>query len=246
MKPAPGVERAFLDLEHASPVLQGLLRPLLVRALQDPAIMRQLGSAGLSQHLTALGQLLTSEPARSHGPALPPLETFLHLAAGKALEDVEEAYRFTKALDAPLGARVAAGLSRVVQQAPSRASLGTLSLLALARLLALAYADLPFVEYVRRGGTIDPFLPEVSPEPSSFVGELVEVVTLAEEQEDNEDGRVFVTIGRVLEASASHVVIETLREGDERPGGRLRLSMDHIVTLRPLSGASPSREFEAG
>ena len=63
MTAALGVERAFQDLETAPPLLQGLLRPVLVRALRDPAIMRQLGSStALSQHLTVLGRVLTSEP----------------------------------------------------------------------------------------------------------------------------------------------------------------------------------------
>jgi len=229
MKPAHGVERAFLDLEQASPLLQGLLRPLLLRALQDPAIMRELGSAALSQHLTVLGQVLTSEP----------------LAVGEALEDIEAAYRFSQGLEPPLRGRVEAGLRRVSRQAPARNGRGPLSLLALGRLLALAYSDLPFVDHVCRGGAVEAFLPEVSPELSNFVGELVEVVTVAGEHDDNEDGRVFVTTGRVLEVSASHVVIEALRDADERPGSRLLLGLADIVSMRTLSNQSSPREFKA-
>lgn len=229
MKPAHGVERAFRDLEDASPLLQGLLRPLLVRALQDPAIMHQLGAAALSQHLTVLGQVLTSEPA---------------LALGGNVGDVEAAYRFTQSLEAPLRARIEASLSRVLQQTPARAGDGTISLLALARLLALAFSDLPLVEHVRRGGALEPFLPEVSPELAGFEGELVEVTVVGEH--DDETGRVFVTIGRVLEVLPSHVLIETLREGDGRPGSRLLLDMTHIVAMRTLSSESSCREFKAG
>ena len=233
MTAALGVERAFQDLEAAPPLLQGLLRPVLVRALQDPAIMRQLGStAALSQHLTVLGRVLTSEP----------------LAVGQELEDVEAAYRFSQGLEPTLRARVEAGLSRVLERAHAPADHGPLNLLALARLLALAFSNLPFVEHLLAGGAAERFLPEASPELAGFVGELVEVVTVVtvSEQEGNEAGNVVVTIGRALEVSERHVLVETLRDGDERPGSRLLLATAQIVSMRTLSEGSPARSFKAG
>lgn len=230
MTAALGVERAFQDLEAAPPRLQGLLRPVLLRALRDPAIMRQLGSAALSQHLTVVGQVLTSDP----------------IAVGQDLEDIEAAHRFSQGLEPPLRARVEAGLSRVLQRAPARSGHGSLSLLALARLLALAFSNLPFVEHVLAGAALEPFLPDVAPELAGFVGELVEAITVVGEAEDNEGDNRFVTIGRVLEVSEGHVLIETLRDGDERPGSRLRLDTARIVAMRTLSEGSSARSFKAG
>lgn len=87
--------------------LQGLLRPVLVRALQDPTLMRQLGSTALSQHLMLLGHVLTSDPERA------PSKAFVHLAAGHDVEDVEEVYRFARDLDAALQ-----GQGRVLEASP--------------------------------------------------------------------------------------------------------------------------------
>lgn len=245
MTQALGVEQAFQDLEHASPVLQGLLRPVLVRALQDPALMRQLGSAALSQHLSMLGEILTSMPAQNVGSQPPPRKTYVHLAGGEAVEDVEDAYRFAESLEAPLRTRVEAGLSQAFQLAATGQGQGGVSLLALARLLALAFSNRPFVEHVLLGGPIEPFLPTEGGASVSFVGELVEVVALVGEQDSGEARHVFVSVGRVLELSPTHVLLETLRE-DERPGSRLLLALAHIVSMRTLSTDSSSRSFRAG
>jgi len=56
---------------------------------------------------------------------------------------------------------------------------------------------------------------------------------------------VFVTVGRVLEMSPGHVLLETLRD-DGRPGSRLLLSVGQVVAMRTLSGDSLFRAFEAG
>lgn len=282
MTQAHGVEQAFQSLEDAPPVLRGLLRPVLVRALQDAALMRQLASGDLSQHLALLGQVLetTAGPGSS---ALPLPKTFLHLAIGEDVEDIEQAYRLTQSLEPPLRARVEGGLSRAFQIAADRSEYRGVGLLALARLLALAFSNLPFVEHVLGGGSIEPFLPPagakkapsksrakskpkparkgsaqtsratagssdegaVSPDPASLVGRLVEVVAVVREAESSEAGRVFVAIGRVLEVSPGHVLLETLRDG-ERPGSRLLLGMADIVALRALSSDSLPLAFEAG
>ncbi|HEU5073100.1 MAG TPA: hypothetical protein VFU02_02990 [Polyangiaceae bacterium] len=157
MTSAHGVEQAFLGLENAPLVLQSLLRPVLVRALQDPSLMRQLGSA-LPQHLALLGEVLVNAPAER--TTLPAPRTFLHLAAGD-VEDVEEAYRFAESLEAPLRTHVEAGLSQVFQLTAASSGHGTVNLLALARLLALAFTNPAFVEYVQGGGALEPFLPSL-------------------------------------------------------------------------------------
>lgn len=277
MKQAHGVEQAFQSLESAAPVLQGLLRPVLVRALQDSTLMRQLGSTALSQHLMLLGQILTSDPQRTSSKA------FVHFAAGHDVEDIEEAYRFTKNLDAALQGRVESGLSRALQIVANESGQDTPSLLALARLLALAFSNLPFVDHVLGGGAIEPFLPPseskqpaprrpakgktnpstksnaestgpetqtqpeqaVSPELAKFVGELVEVVAVLGAHEGSESGHVFVALGRVLEVSPNHVLIETQRD-DERPGSRLLLGLTHIVAMRTLPTDSRVRASNAG
>lgn len=267
MTSTEGVEQAFQDLESAPPVLQGLLRPVLIRALQDPALMRHLGSAALSEHLAVLGQVLINLPSEGVGPPLPPLKTFIHLAVGQDVDDVEEAYRFAHTLDAPLRARVEGGLSRALQNTASRAGAGTTSLLALARLLALAFSNLPFVAHVLDGGEIESFLPQanaklpserpvnkgvksarrkaglaqqtaVSPQLAGFVGKFVEVIAVVSEPESAEHaGHMFVTIGRVLELSPHHVVLETLRGHHEgvHGGERLLLGMAHVVAMRTLT-----------
>jgi hypothetical protein len=273
MTQAVGVDQAFHDLDDAPPALQGLLRPVLIRALQDPKLMRALGTAALSRHLAVLGQVLarpTSDPADS---ALPPLKTFVHLGVGDDIEDVEDAYVFARSLDAPLRAHVEGGLSRVLQNAATRSGQGTISLCALARLLALAFQNLPFVAHVLDGGVIEPFLPVdvadtpgkqastlqgldaaaratrvASPQLASFVGQVVELVAT---QDATPSGNVFVAIGRVLEVAADHVVIQTFREDDalgaEGHGSKLLIGMAHIVTMRTLSQDSSSdRTSQAG
>ena len=275
---ALGVEQAFHDLEDASPVLQGLLRPVLVRALQDPVLMRLLGSAALSQHLAVLGQVLT-HPASDRDAPLPPPKTFVHLALGEDIEDVEAAYVFARSLDAPLRGRVESGLSRVLQNAATRAEEEPLSLLALARLFTLAFSNLPFVTHVLEGGAIEAFLPlgtvtnprkqapltegrmlegrtkgtdpSGTPELASFVGQIVELVATVNEDDATQPGHVFVTIGRVLEVAAGHVVLQTSREGDqpaaEAQGSKLLIGMAHIVTMRTLSqDSSADRSSKAG
>ena len=269
---AIGVEQAFHDLEAAPPVLQGLLRPVLIRALQDTVLMRLLGAAALSQHLALLGQVLTHPVPDQVDAPLPPFEAFVHLAGGADIEDVEDAYAFAGGLDASLRTRVEGGLSRVLQHEATRSGQGTISLLALARLFALAFSNLPFVAHVLESGAVQAFLPRgaakprtqaqieplvkaadqgSTPELASFVGQLVELVATVNEDEASRSGHVFVTIGRVLEVAAGHVVLQTLREGDEHasevPGSKLLIGMTHIVTMRTLSQDSlVDRSSKAG
>lgn len=271
MTQAVGVEQAFHDLDDAPPALQGLLRPVLIRALQDPGLMRALGTVALSQHLAVLGQVLAQPTSDRADSALPPLEKFVHLAVGEDIEDVEDAYVFARSLDAPLRARVEGGLSRVLQNRATRSGQGTLSLGALARLLALAFQNLPFAAHVLDGGAVEPFLPVdfgdeprrqasdsdaatqatrvASPELASFVGQIVELV--ATEDEPTPSGHVLVMIGRVLEVARDHVVLQTLRKGDEfgadAHGSKLLIGMAHIVTMRTLSqDSSLDRTSKAG
>jgi hypothetical protein len=240
--------------------------------------MRHLGSAALSQHLAVLGQVLINLPSEGVGPPLPPLKTFIHLAIGEDVDDVEEAYRFAHSLDAPLRARVEGGLSRALQNTASRAGEGTISLLALARLLALAFSNLPFVAHVLDGGEIESFLPHAnaklpskmpadkgvkstrpkarpdqqtasSPQLAGFVGKFVEAIAVVSEPESAEHGgHVFVTIGRVVEISPHHVVLETLRghRAGVHGGERLLLGMAHIVAMRTLTRDPRGQASKAG
>lgn len=234
------VEQAFADLEKAPKNLQALLRPVLVRALQDPALMRQLASSALSQHLSVLGNVLTSLPGEGFGPPVPRLKTFLQFTIGEDVEDAEEAFDFVRTLDAPLRAKVEGGITRALRTRSSRTNQGTISLLALARLLALAFVNTPFVTHVLNGGEIEPFLPVASDrlavdrkepvEPQrparprsarsantrarsqldSFLGRFVEIVLSAKEHSPD-GGQLFVTIGRVVEITPTYVILEALR-----------------------------------
>ena len=127
-------------------------------------------------------------------------------------------------------------LTRVLHSHAMRAGEGTINLLALARLLALAFSDLPFVAHVLDGGAIEPFLPQSTSKPprastvgqrdtrspqrsgatpshlTSLVGAFVEVISIVNEsREDRHAGHVFATIGRVIENEPAHVLLETLR-----------------------------------
>ena len=162
---ALGVEQAFQDLEKAAPALQTLLRPVMMKALRDPALMRQLATGALSQHLAVVGRLLTTLPSEGVGPSIPPLETFLHFTIGEDVEDAEAAYDYVRSLDAPVRSRVEGALTRVLRTHAMRAGEGTISLLALARLLALAFSNMPFVAHILDGGIAEPFLPQSTSKP---------------------------------------------------------------------------------
>jgi hypothetical protein len=263
MSSVSGVEQAFADLAKAPNVLQSLIRPVLVRALQDPALMRHLGGGALPQHLNVLGQVLLGIPTEGIGAPLPNVKTFLQFAIGEDVDDAEAAYDFVRTLDAPLRGRVEGGLTRALQSVSSRAGQGTISLLALARLLALAFANLPFVAHVLDGGPIEPFLPRtrdkgaserrtkpqpsvketpkedvVAPRLASFLGAFVEVVSVVQESDSPpRSGHVFLTIGRVVGISPTHVQLETLRgQGASAIGGHMVvLGMAHVVIMRMLT-----------
>jgi hypothetical protein len=263
---ALGVERAFQDLAKASPAVQGLLRPVLMKALQDPALMRQLGRTALSQHLAVVGRLLTSVPSDGVGPPVPPLKTFLHLTIGEEVEDAEEAYDYVRSLDAPIRGRVEGALTRVIHNHSLRAGEGTISLLALARLLSIAFSNMPLVAHILDGGAVEPFLPQTTSRPpqapsapgpqargtsrsaktsdhlAELVGTVVEVISIvSDSHEGRNGGHIFSTIGRVVEVATDHVMLETLRghEVSSTRSQRVLLGMASIVVLRTLSVDEP-------
>ncbi|HEY2405661.1 MAG TPA: hypothetical protein VGI10_06650 [Polyangiaceae bacterium] len=250
------VEQAFRDLEQESAPIQALLRPVLMRALQEPSLMRQLASTALSQHLFVVGRLLTSLPTEGIGPPIPPLKTFEHLTIGEDVEDAEEAYDYLRSLDAPIRARVEGSLTRVLHSHAMRSGEGTINLLAVARLLAIAFSNMPTVAHVLDGGTLEPFLPQraskpprieatqrkspanASPQLASFLGAFVEIISIVNESNDERRaGHMFVTIGRVAEISPAHVLLETLRGHDSSSTRtqKVLLGMASVVVLRMLS-----------
>lgn len=153
MRDLKDIERAFGDVAVANDPVQRLLRPLLLRATQDPGLMRSLAAHSLSQHLPFVGELLMDGQALAPRP-LPSLTEFLTLAQG--VEDAEEAYDFTKRLPATLRDRVAAQLCSALESRALHDD-GGLSLLAVARLLALAFDDLPYLTHVLAGREVAVF-----------------------------------------------------------------------------------------
>jgi hypothetical protein len=153
MRDLKDVERAFGDVAVAGDPVQRLLRPLLLRATQDPGLMRSLATHSLSQHLPFVGELLVEGQALEPR-ALPSQSEFLSLAPG--VEDAEEAYEFTKRLPATLRERVAARLCAALESRALHDDAG-LSLLAVARLLALAFDDLPYLTHVLAGRDVAEF-----------------------------------------------------------------------------------------
>lgn len=247
------VEQAFADLRAVPQVQQELLRPVLIQAMQDPILVRQLASSALSEHLAVLGHLLTRLPGDGVGAPIPPLRTFVHLAVGEDVEDVEEAYDYVRTLDGDVRALVEGGLSRLLQHRSTHQNSGTVSLLALARLLAIAFSNVRFVAHVLDGREIEPFLPDdaadsksraaTPPRPAAasglgeFVGKMVEAISVVAGPKATAGGHLFVSIGRVVEISATHVVLETLRgtASGATHGRTVLLGMEHVVTIRPLT-----------
>ncbi len=153
MRDLTDVEQAFGDVAAADDAVQRLLRPLLLRATQDPGLMRSLATHSLSQHLPFVGSLLMQGRELAPRP-LPSLTEFLALSQG--VEDAEEAFDFTKRLPTPLRDRVAAQLCSVLESRALHEGAG-LSLLAVARLLALAFDDLPYLSHVLAGREVAVF-----------------------------------------------------------------------------------------
>jgi hypothetical protein len=153
MRDLKDIERAFGDVAAEDEPVQRLLRPLLLRATQDPGLMRSLATHSLSQHLPFVGELLMDGQALEPR-ALPSLTAFLGLSQG--VEDAEEAFEFTKRLPATLRDRVAAALCSALESRALHDGSG-LSLLAVARLLALAFDDLPYLTHVLAGREVAAF-----------------------------------------------------------------------------------------
>jgi len=157
MRDLKDVEQAFGDVAAGAAPLQRLLRPLLLRATQDPGLMRSLATHSLAQHLPLVGELLLrgEEPGERQAPAaLPSLTEFLVLSRGS--DDAEEAYEFAKRLPAGLRDRVVLRLCSALESGALREDAG-LSLLAVARLLALAFDDLPYLSHVLSGCDVAAF-----------------------------------------------------------------------------------------
>jgi hypothetical protein len=236
---------------------------VVIRAMQDPALMRGLGTHALSYHLVALGQLLADLTADGMGPQLPSLQTFLNLTIGEDVEDAEEAYDFVRTLGSPLRERVEGGISRVLRNVSTASNPGPLNLVAIARLLAIALRDLPFVAHVLNGGEPEGFLPApqstaptqplqpatqrksgkatppaVPTHLQGFVGAFVEVAAVVSEAESGRTaGRLFITIGRVVEISTTYVILRSLRaQGLE--GEPVLVGLAHVVAMRKLSGGA--------
>lgn len=153
MRDLKDVERTFEDVAATDEPAQRLLRPLLLRATQDPGLMRSLATHSLSQHLPFVGELLV-EGRELEPRALPSLTEFLDLS--QAVDDAEEAYDFSKRLPSALRERVVAALCAALESRALHADTG-LSLLAVARLLALAFDDLPYLTHVLAGREVASF-----------------------------------------------------------------------------------------
>jgi hypothetical protein len=115
--------------------------------------MRSLATHSLSQHLPFVGELLTDGRKLAPRP-LPSLTEFLALAQG--VEDAEGAFDFARRLPAPLRERVAARLYSALESRALHDDT-SLSLLAVARLLALAFDDLPYLTHVLAGRDVADF-----------------------------------------------------------------------------------------
>jgi hypothetical protein len=256
MSETPNVQKIFERLDDSTDMVQALLRPVLIRAMQDPALMKSLGTHALWQHLAALGKLILNLPTDGVGPQLPPLQTYLNLAIGEDVDDAEEAYNFVRMLSSPLRERVEGGLSRTLRDSSIRSSDGPLSLLAMARLLAIALADVPFVAHVLDTGKADAFLPmsdhplerptpprrkRKSREDSShlqrFVGNFVEITAVVANLESEHSGHVYLMLGRVLEISPNHVILQSSFPGSPE-GETVLIGLAHVVAMRRLSASS--------
>lgn len=156
MRDLKDVEQAFGDVAAEAAPLQRLLRPLLLRATQDPGLMRSLATHSLAQHLPVVGELLLrgEHPGEREPAALPSLTEFLTLARG--MDDAEEAYEFAKRLPAALRDRVVVRLCAALESGALGQDAG-LSLLAVARLLSLAFDDLPYLSHVLSGCDVAAF-----------------------------------------------------------------------------------------
>lgn len=227
------VEQAFADLEEAPEDLQALLRPVLVRALQDPALMRQLASAALSQHLSVLGRVLTSLPVEGFGPPVPPLKMFLQFTIGEDVEDAEEAFDFVRTLDAPLRVKVEGGITRALRTRSSRSGQGTISLLALARLLALAFGNTPFVTHLLNGGEAEPFLPRATSDKPSVLDQRTsegDALTRLQSTRDADDARAPSPLESFLGRFVEVMLTANEQSSDS---GQLFVAIGRVIDITP-------------
>jgi hypothetical protein len=77
---------------------------------------------------------------------------------------------------------------------------------------------------------------EGSPHLDRFRGAFVEVVSVVSEASIQSQGRVFVTIGRVLEISPTHIVLQMLRGSDDQDteAQTMLLGMASVIAMRSL------------
>ncbi len=152
MRDLKDIEQAFGDVAAEDEPVQRLLRPLLLRATQDPGLMRSLATHSLSQHLPFVGELLmdgqTLEPR-----ALPRSPS----SSGSRRASRTRKRRTTSRSGCPR--RCVIVWQRSCARRSSRAlhDGSGLSLLAVARLLALAFDDLPYRTHVLAGREVAAF-----------------------------------------------------------------------------------------
>lgn len=168
MTQAAQLEKAFEVISSSANPAHALLRPVLIKTMQDPATLKALGEHELTVHLDAVLRVLPAVFS-SHESSLPPLPKEARLFEQRTLgsgfeDDAEAAYNFVSALPHEERSLVGSALMLAVNAGSSK----PISLFALVHLLRLALQDVPFVRHVLAGLPIaEPFGASRQPRPSA-------------------------------------------------------------------------------
>ncbi|HTN86567.1 MAG TPA: hypothetical protein VL242_22860 [Sorangium sp.] len=153
------VQEAFEYVSKESEPTQALLRHVLVRALHDAATMRVLRTVSFASHLSFVGRVLFKSASDGSSIRLPSRQdVFVSMTLGHGFSDAEEAYTCATNLPEHLRTRVEHALMQSIDESSARSHDDPISLLAVARLLAIAYTDPEFVDHVTKGLEVEPFL----------------------------------------------------------------------------------------
>lgn len=185
------IENAFEMLDRAPEAMQAVLRPVVLRAMQEPQTAGMIGGSDLRLHLRIVWKVIRSlrDAANVEAFSVPSQheDSIDGLLPGSLWQERDDLLHFLTELSASERRAVSHAFTVAVRWAESRNE--TVSFPLLARLLNFALQDHAFMHHILAGRPIEPFLPRGTDTSFSDTQEQVSTWSCSERSSNAADAK---------------------------------------------------------